>query len=273
MSVKKEPSGRRSIQVEVEVPGTPEQVWRAISSGPGISSWFVPTKLEERQGGKMEMNFGPGADAIATITSWEPPVRFSAESRHLGENAPAMATEWFVEAREGGVCVVRVVHSLFAETDDWDGELEGTESGWPVYFRVLRLYLSKFSGMTGTSMVAVGSSTDSESQTWNKLCGQLGLSDRREGQTCATGSDAPQFSGVVEWNGEQNSPPSLMLSLAAPAPGIALFNASTCGGGVIVSLSSYMYGENAADAVAKQQNAWQTWLNQHFPIRVPDATE
>jgi ABC-type lipoprotein release transport system permease subunit len=29
MSVKKEPSGRRSVQVEVEVPGTPEQVWKA----------------------------------------------------------------------------------------------------------------------------------------------------------------------------------------------------------------------------------------------------
>ena len=28
MSVKKEASGRRSVQVEVEVPGTPEEVWR-----------------------------------------------------------------------------------------------------------------------------------------------------------------------------------------------------------------------------------------------------
>ena len=40
MSVKKEPSGRRSIQVEVEVPDTPEEVWQA--TGPGISAWFVP---------------------------------------------------------------------------------------------------------------------------------------------------------------------------------------------------------------------------------------
>ena len=37
MSVKKEASGRRSIQVEVEVPGTPEEVWQAIATGPGIS--------------------------------------------------------------------------------------------------------------------------------------------------------------------------------------------------------------------------------------------
>ena len=50
MSVKKEASGRRSVQVEVEVPGTPEEVWQAIATGPGISSWFVPTAFEERDG-------------------------------------------------------------------------------------------------------------------------------------------------------------------------------------------------------------------------------
>jgi uncharacterized protein YndB with AHSA1/START domain len=50
MSVKKEASGRRSVQVEIEVPGTPEEVWQAIASGPGISSWFVPAEFEERDG-------------------------------------------------------------------------------------------------------------------------------------------------------------------------------------------------------------------------------
>src|SRR5262245_42237461 len=48
MSVKKEASGRRSIQVEVEVPGTPEEVWQAIATGPGISAWFTPAEFEEQ---------------------------------------------------------------------------------------------------------------------------------------------------------------------------------------------------------------------------------
>lgn len=47
MSVKIDASGRRSVQVEVEVPGTPEQVWQAIATGPGVSSWFVPTKVAQ----------------------------------------------------------------------------------------------------------------------------------------------------------------------------------------------------------------------------------
>ena len=50
MSVKNEASGRRWVQVEVEVPGTLEEVWQAIATGPGISSWFVPAEFEERDG-------------------------------------------------------------------------------------------------------------------------------------------------------------------------------------------------------------------------------
>ena len=69
MSVKIDPSGRRSIQVEVEVPGTPEQVWEAIATGAGVSSWFVPTEMEGRVGGIMTCHFAPGMDSKATITS------------------------------------------------------------------------------------------------------------------------------------------------------------------------------------------------------------
>ncbi len=53
---------RRRIQVEVEAPGTPEEVWQAIASGPGVSSWFVPVEFEERDGKPVavKLNFGPG---------------------------------------------------------------------------------------------------------------------------------------------------------------------------------------------------------------------
>src|SRR6185312_12283618 len=78
MSLKKEASGRRSIQVEVEVPGTPEEVWRAIATGPGVSSWFVPTEVDERVGGAVTAHFGPGMDSSATITVWDRPRRFAA---------------------------------------------------------------------------------------------------------------------------------------------------------------------------------------------------
>ena len=90
MSVKKEANGRRSISVEVEVPGTPEEVWDAIATGPGISKWFVPASVEPHVGGKMVLNFGPGMDSESEVTAWDAPHHFSATSDGLGPNAPEM---------------------------------------------------------------------------------------------------------------------------------------------------------------------------------------
>ena len=131
MPVKKDASGRRSVEAEVEVPGTPEEVWQAIATGPGISSWFVPTEVEEREGGSVVCNFGPGMESLSTITAWDPPHRFVADSRDdMGPDDPTVATEWIVEARSGGTCVVRVVHSWFTSSDDWDDQFEGHTYGW-----------------------------------------------------------------------------------------------------------------------------------------------
>jgi uncharacterized protein YndB with AHSA1/START domain len=142
MSVQQDADGQRSVQAEVEVAGTPEQVWQAIATGPGISSWFVPSEVEERVGGKAVSNFGPGMESVGTITAWEPPRRFIVGTPAYGEEEPATATEWTVEAREGGRCVVRVVHRWFADSDTWDDQFVGHTYGWQAFFRVLSLYLS-----------------------------------------------------------------------------------------------------------------------------------
>ena len=89
MSVKKEASGRRSVQVEFEVPGTPEEVWQAIATGPGISSWFVPTEFEERDGKPVavKFNFGPGMEIRSVVTAWDPPRTFAAQGEGWGRLA------------------------------------------------------------------------------------------------------------------------------------------------------------------------------------------
>ena len=107
MPVEKDPSGQRSVHAEAEVPGTPEEVWRAIATGPGMSAWFVPSTCEERAGGVVTNNFGPGMESVAALKTWNPPPSFSAETE---EEPGKIATEWTVEAKDGGTCVVRVVH-------------------------------------------------------------------------------------------------------------------------------------------------------------------
>lgn len=264
MSVKKEPSGRRSIQVEVEVPGTPEEVWRAIATGPGVSAWFVPTRMEERKGGEIVSNFGPGMDCPATITEWEALKRFVAEATMGPPGSPTVATEWSIEARAGGKCVVRVVHSLFASTDDWDGQLDGLEKGWPAIFRILRRYLESFRGMPCSAMQFVSFSKDTESKAWEKLGGELGLLRVAEGQKWSAPAGVPRMSGASLGHGMHSS--TVLLALDAPVPGTAYVGAFSCGGMAQVYLAVYLYGADAKATVERDEPIWQKWIDDRFPM-------
>src|SRR5437762_13045812 len=220
MSVKKEASGRRSVQVEVEVPGTPEEVWQAIATGPGISSWFVPTEFEERDGRPVAvtLNFGPGMESRSVVTAWDPPRMFAAQGEGWG-GSPPIADEWTVEARAGGVCVVRVVNSLFASTDDWDKQLDGAESGWPGAFRILRIYLTHFRGQRSAFMQFMAPVAGTAAEALATMTAALGLTGVGAGQHWAVPAGVPALGGVVEQINQ--SPQGALLRLDQPGPGVA----------------------------------------------------
>ncbi|MBL8723684.1 MAG: SRPBCC domain-containing protein [Planctomycetes bacterium] len=265
MSVKKEPSGRRSVQVEVEVPGTPEQVWQAIASGPGITAWFVPTQLEGKPGGALSCDFGGGMVSSAQITEWQPPHRFVAEDRSWLQGGPPVATEWTVEAARGGTCIVRVVHSLFASTDDWDGQLEGTEHGWPGYFRVLRHYLAHHAGQRAMAFSLMVPSGMPAAAAWSVLARALGLAAPQPGQAVrALAPGAKALVGVVQAVDRVPQGEGAMLVVQEPAPGVVLPSAMDCMGMQMVTLQAFFYGERAA-AAAADRDRWQAWLAALFP--------
>jgi len=264
MSIKKEPSGRRSVQVEVEVPGTPEEVWAAIATGPGVSAWFVPTRMEERQGGEIISTFGPGMDCPATITEWEALKRFVAEATMGPPGSPTVATEWSIEARAGGKCVVRVVHSLFASTDDWDNQLDGLEKGWPPIFRILRRYLESFRGQPCAAMQLISFSMDSDAKTWEKMGGELGLRGVAEGQEWTAPAGFPPLRGVSLGDGMTAS--TVLLAIDAPVPGTAYVGAFSCGGMVQVYMAVYLYGAEAKAALERDEPKWQAWMTERFPM-------
>jgi uncharacterized protein YndB with AHSA1/START domain len=265
MSVKVESSGRRSVQVEVEVPGTPEDVWQAIATGPGISSWFVPTEFEESDGKPVAVtcNFGPGMAPRSTVTAWDPPRLFAAQGEGWG-GTPPIATEWSVEARAGGVCVVRVVHSLFASTDDWDNQLESAASGWPGFFRTLRIYLTHFRGQRSALMQFVAPVALTEAEAWETLTAALGLKGMSVGQRWAAPPGVPALTGVMEYI--SLSPYDALLRLATPGPGVAALGAFNVGGQSMVALNCYHYGDQAAETVARQTPLWEAWIQERFPM-------
>ena len=142
----------RSIELEIEVAGTPEEVWAAIASGPGITAWLHPTELEEREGGRMTYDMGAGAGGDATIREWEPPRRYVEEATWSTEGAEptVLATEWTVEAQAGGTCRVRMVTSGFPSGAAWDEEIEGFTEAMEVALENLRLHRAHFAGEEGT---------------------------------------------------------------------------------------------------------------------------
>ena len=73
MPVKKDDSGRRWVEMEFLVPGTPEQVWQAIATGPGMSAWFTPTIVDERVGGAITFDSAPTTAATPRRPDRLPP--------------------------------------------------------------------------------------------------------------------------------------------------------------------------------------------------------
>ncbi len=266
MSVKKEASGRRSVQIEVEVPGTPEEVWQAIATGPGISSWLVPTEFEVRDGKPVaaKLSFGPGMEITSPVTTWNPPLKWASQSDGMVPGSPPIASEWSVEGREGGRCIVRIVQSLFASTDDWDNQLEAGAAAWPSFLRTLRIYLTHFRGQRSAIAQFVAPVAGTEAQAWESLTTAFGMKGLSVGQRWTAPAGVPVLSGVAEYVSQ--NPNDILLRLDKPGAGVAALGAFNYGGQSMVALNFYHYGVQAAETAARETPRWQAWIQERFPM-------
>ena len=266
MSVKQEASGRRSTQVEFEVQGTPEDVWNAIATGPGISSWFVPTDIEEEGGQPRSVthHFGPGMEPRSAVTACQRPRLFTQEADGWLPGSPRIATEWSIEARAGGICIVRMVHSLFASTAEWDDQLEGARGGWAGFLSILQVYMAHFRGQPSAIMQVTSPVESTEAETWDRLTTALGVKGLRVGQAWTTPPGVSPLSGVVELM--TATPYDALMRLETPGPGIAAIGATTYPGGQgMAAMNLYLYGNHAAERVAQATPVWEAFFLKHFP--------
>lgn len=266
MSVKKEANGRRSVQVEFEVHGTPEEVWQAIATGPGMSAWFVPAEFEERDGKPvaLKLKFGPSMEPAAVITAWDPPRMYAGEGEVYG-GSPPIATEWTIEARAGGMCLIRMVHSLFASTDEWDNQLEGAESGWSGFLAILRIYLKHFRGQRSALMQITAPVAATDAESWEALTSALGVNGLSVGQRWTPPAGVSPLGGTLEYLTE--NPYDALLRLDKPGPGIAALGAVTYPGGQgMVAMNLYLYGDRADASVAREKPLWEAWFQERFPM-------
>jgi uncharacterized protein YndB with AHSA1/START domain len=249
---------KRSLELEVEVVGSPEEVWRAIATGPGISSWYVPHTVEERDGGAASASFGPGPEMqiAGRVVSWEPPHRIVFDG---GEEVEGLAFEWLVEGRDGGTCIVRLVNSGFGSGADWDAQYDAMRDGWQLFLLNLRLHLEYFGGQTATPMLPMAMWDGSQASVWAKLTEAFGIpSAPSVGERIEIGgSGAPPLAGIVV----EASTWRLALLVDNPAPGTAFVAVEGAGPKVGVSIWSYLYGDAGRVAVERDTPRWQEWLD------------
>lgn len=242
----------------IELPGTPEQVWEAIATSNGISSWFLPTDLEEHQGGAIVTHMGE-TDSPGRVTGWDPPRRLSYEepdwaglTGHEGALVTPLATEFLVEAKSGGSCLLRVVTSAFGTGADWEGEwFADMERGWVPFFDRLRLYLTHFPGQRVTPFSVEATLPSAAGAVLSTMRHDLGID--AEGQTV----DARGVTGLVERIGSD----AALLRLTGPVPGFLGFAAFDNGeGSTMAYVQGQVFSDDAAAFVEREEPAWKAWL-------------
>jgi uncharacterized protein YndB with AHSA1/START domain len=158
--------------LDATVPATPSQVWDAIATGPGISSWFVGRT--EIDGTAVRTAFGDDWIPAGTVTTNDEPHHFAYRSDPAPDGR-FIAYEYLVEGRDHSATVLRTVTSGFLPGDDWAGEYEAMQYGTALFFATLVEYLTHFPGRALTPVTAFGPPVTDWPAAWRTLTDALGL--------------------------------------------------------------------------------------------------
>lgn len=240
------------LSTEVTVDATPEEVWAAIASGPGIDSWFMGrTELEPGPDGVVRVDLGV-YQMSSTITAWDPPHRLE----HRGDVEPDgtfRAFEFLVEGRDGST-VVRSVLSGFLGADDWETEYNALSQDGPIYPHTLGQYLTYFLGRTAQPITGFGTRVVDRDTYWTRLRADLGLADdiAVDDEVTVTPGGLAVIDGVVDYV----SPTQLGLR---SADGLYRFVHGMNG---TVVLGHHLFGDQVDQPEAER--AWASWLDRTF---------
>ena len=257
------------IELEATLPASPEEVWEAIATGPGIDSWVMGrNEVEPRVGGAAAMDTG-GHRAEAVVTAYEPGKRFAIRGT-TAEDGQFMAFEYLIEGRDRGSTVLRVVHSGMLG-DDWRDEYDALRRGWPFHLHTLREYLTDVPGRAGVPVFAVAQSGGKTAQEVRAaLAGALSLpapvtvGARAHAVLTNTGpAGLPPLAGEVTWADDERF-------AVRGADGLYSFHS----GGGLVLMFHHLFPPVTAEDTAKNtaadtadgtestgaEAAWQHWL-------------
>ena len=176
----------RAIELEVEIDAPAESVWKAISEGEEIRRWFAPeARVTPGVGGAIWLSWGEGVEGEGAIDIWEPERRLrwletwgsEGETEEETDDSPGVtqtAVDFHIENR-GGSTVVRLVHSGFSASAEWDEYFDATVAGWTYFLWNLGFYLEHHFGVPRTMISERRQTTRFFEDVWSKLLGPSGL--------------------------------------------------------------------------------------------------
>ncbi|GAA4584898.1 SRPBCC domain-containing protein [Planotetraspora phitsanulokensis] len=243
------------LRKEIELDATPEQVWDAIATGPGVDSWFMGrNEIEPHEGGAVRMTIAGHTDE-STITAWEPMKRLAHRSP-VGDDGAFMAFEYLIEGRAGGSTVLRMVQSGVLG-GDWETEYDALNEGWDVYLHSLAQYLAHFPGRRAAVVTIIKPQAADRDKAWTAIKAELGVTDEIAvgDRVHLTIDGAPPVEGVVDYDGLPT-----FIGVRS-ADGLYRFIHSGPLRGDVVVLGHHIYSD--VDPEPAQQ-AWQSWLDRVF---------
>jgi uncharacterized protein YndB with AHSA1/START domain len=245
------------IEFTFELDAPADLVWEAIATARGMSSWFMPSEIEEREGGAVAFHMGD-TSSEGTVTGWDPPRRlvyeepdWAALSGHEGSPVSPMVSEFLVESRSGGTCVLRVVTSAFGTGADWENEFwEEMGQSWKPFFDNLRIYLTDFPGQSATLFEASTALAGDTRDVIEAMRRTLVVDD-------AGSVEAQGLNGRVH----REDPSGFLVRLSEPLPGYMTFYAfGGPDGSTIGAITGWLFSDDAPAYAENAQTAWKAWL-------------
>jgi uncharacterized protein YndB with AHSA1/START domain len=123
----------RGYAHRIDVPATPQLLWRALTESPLLSLWQAPgAEVDARAGGRYLLHSEYGTDREAHIDVFDPPRRLrliylTLDGQALGD--AVIVDDFLIDAR-GDSSIVRLLGSGIPEERDWDARYLQWRQGW-----------------------------------------------------------------------------------------------------------------------------------------------
>lgn len=194
----------RDIELTVELDATPEDVFRAVTDGTELTKWLAPearvSPPNEGRKGTIWISWGEGMGVEKAIELWDPPRRMVHASGENPETKAPLWVEWSIEAKAGGTTTLRLVHSGFSASADWDDEFDAHSRGWRLMLANLRHYFARHAKKPSVHLPFTAKLDSPREQVWKLLLSKLGLlGATQSGAAFRITSDGGQsFTGTLD---------------------------------------------------------------------------